>query len=45
MRTVLGLVSELFGGQSASTQHRVVVDRVERVRNEPASLSFKRQLK
>ncbi len=45
MRSLLALVSELFGSSASGSRHRVVVDKVERVRNEPLSVSFKRHLK
>jgi parallel beta-helix repeat protein len=38
-------VSELFSNSNKGSRHRVVIDKVERVRNEPLSLSFKRLLK
>jgi parallel beta-helix repeat protein len=45
MKSLLVLVSELFSSANSTNRHRVVIDKVERVRNEPLSLSFKRHLK
>lgn len=44
MRDMLALVSKLFAPKK-TRQFRVVVERIEKIRNEPLSLAFKRQLK